>query len=336
MTLSQRKANLMIKKSIQFKLFCGLGFVLAVAVANGLYSWMTVRNIHRELTNEIASSAARMDDARQITLGIAEMRGARRGVVLFSLQHHDDLLAQARSTFAAKVEEMRNTAARMDAGDLDPQERAEVSAIRPALEQWSKNFDRFSELSVTGHAQEADQIAREGTTPLMEALQKSAGELGRLSRLRQEAAARNVEASIDRTQAVDLILTCLLLLAGAGGLAVLAGMIKTMKRIAQAVMSGAGQVTNAASQLSEASASLAQGSSEQAASLEETSASMEEIRSMVRRNTENSQSSADIVVATGAKFEEANHALEEMERAMDEIAGSSKKISKIIKMICSN
>jgi methyl-accepting chemotaxis protein/methyl-accepting chemotaxis protein-1 (serine sensor receptor) len=285
------------------------------------------------LQGEFAGSVALLDEARQITTGIADMRSATRGVILFSLQHQDDLLAASRSSFASTAEAMRKAVTQMEAAGLGAEERAAVTPIRPALEQWVVNFQQFTELCAAGRAEEANRIARESTTPLMDALQKSARELHRLSGLHQESATRSANAAIERTELVDGLLTSLVLLAGVWSLLVVVGMVKDLKRIAHAVMGGAGQVTRAASQLSEASASLAQGSSEQAASLEETSASMEEIRSTVRSNAENSDASVAAVNTAGSMFVEANEALEVMETAIDEIGGSSNKISKIIKAI---
>ncbi|WP_213806148.1 methyl-accepting chemotaxis protein [Granulicella sp. dw_53] len=95
----------------------------------------------------------------------------------------------------------------------------------------------------------------------------------------------------------------------------------------------AAQIASAASQVEGSSQSMAQGSSEQAATIEETSAVSSEINSMAQRNTENSRTTADIVTASQARFEQTNESLQQMVVAMDDIASSSQKISKIIKVI---
>jgi methyl-accepting chemotaxis protein len=107
----------------------------------------------------------------------------------------------------------------------------------------------------------------------------------------------------------------------------------TLRRIASELAEGAEQTASAASQVSSSSQSLAQGSSEQAASLEETSASSEEISSMARKNSENSQSAAELVTRSKEKFNETNRSLEQMVTAMTDINSQSDKISKIIKVI---
>jgi methyl-accepting chemotaxis protein len=81
------------------------------------------------------------------------------------------------------------------------------------------------------------------------------------------------------------------------------------------------------------SQTLAQGASEQAASLEETSASSEEITAMTRKNAENSAIAATLMADVDHRVTEGNQTLEQMMQSMQEITGSSDKISKIIKVI---
>jgi methyl-accepting chemotaxis protein len=95
----------------------------------------------------------------------------------------------------------------------------------------------------------------------------------------------------------------------------------------------AGQVASAAAQIASSSQSLAHGSSEQAASLEETSSSSEEINSVARENTENTRAAADLVGHVQRRFAETNLSLDGTVAAMQELNGSSEKISKIIKVI---
>ena len=96
---------------------------------------------------------------------------------------------------------------------------------------------------------------------------------------------------------------------------------------------GAEQITSASLQVASSSQTLAQGASEQAASLEETCVASEEITSMTRKNAENSQSAAAVMAEVDQRVAEGNRTLEEMVQSMQEITGSSDKISKIIKVI---
>ena len=124
-----------------------------------------------------------------------------------------------------------------------------------------------------------------------------------------------------------------LLIAAVVGSFVVRSITSGMHDLVQEIAQGAEQVSSAATQISTASQSLAGGTSQQAASLEETSASTEEINSMARRNSENSNSAADLVKQSEQRFSDTNRSLQEMVLAMGEINASSDKISKIIKVI---
>jgi methyl-accepting chemotaxis protein/methyl-accepting chemotaxis protein-1 (serine sensor receptor) len=108
---------------------------------------------------------------------------------------------------------------------------------------------------------------------------------------------------------------------------------RTLRQTVSELLEGAGQVASASAQVASSSQALAQGSSEQAASLEETSASSEEITSMTRKNAENSATAATLMTDVDHRVTEGNQTLEQMVQSMQEITGSSDKISKIIKVI---
>jgi len=108
---------------------------------------------------------------------------------------------------------------------------------------------------------------------------------------------------------------------------------RTLRQAVSELLEGAGQVASASAQVASSSQALAQGSSEQAASLQETSASSEEITSMTRKNAENSATAAALMTDVDRRVTEGNQTLEEMMQSMQEITGSSDKISKIIKVI---
>ena len=96
-----------------------------------------------------------LDQARQIAVGIANMRTAMRGVSLVSMTHAPGPFATARSTFDATAEEMRKTFQQMEASKLSPEEQGAVNTMRSALDQWVENFRDFAEMSAAGHPEEA-------------------------------------------------------------------------------------------------------------------------------------------------------------------------------------
>jgi methyl-accepting chemotaxis protein len=323
----------MRQTSIRTKLFVCFGLVVVAAMAAAGYSLSTIRHINRDMQEEIIGSAARLDLSRQISAGLANMRSAMRGVTLFSLTHSTAPLAKARSSFDNTAAEMCNTIRQTEASKLTSEDQAAINAIKSALGQWVDTFPKFADLCTAGQAEQANEMALKQMTPLMDTLQKNAKAFGQANSARRDAGIAATQAGIQRNQFVMLVISALVLLAGAGGFFAVTGLAKTLKHISDTVAEGAHQVAQVAAQVSSSSQTLAQGTSENAGSLEETSAATEQISSMARRNTENSQNAVSIVAHSVEKFAETNLALDGMVLAMGEINGSSQKISKIIKVI---
>ena len=319
--------------SMRTKLFACFGLVALLGTVAAIYSLITLRHLRNQLREEIVESAARLDQARQIAFGVANMRTAMRGVSLFAVTHDTGPFAKARAAFADASVEMRRTLDQMEASKLDAEESGAVRAIRSALDQWIRFFPEFADMSAAGHAIEVSATALKTMTPIMDTLQRNIAAFGKSNSARRDAAVQAVEASIFMNQMVALGLTVLVLLAGAGGVVAVAGLARTLKAVTETVAGGAQRVAEAAVQVSSSSEVLARDSSTNAASLEEASASAEEIRAMARRNAENSRSAVGIVTRSVENFSATTRALDDMVDAMNGIHGSSQKISKIIKVI---
>ncbi|MGR3309896.1 MAG: methyl-accepting chemotaxis protein [Candidatus Brocadiales bacterium] len=92
-------------------------------------------------------------------------------------------------------------------------------------------------------------------------------------------------------------------------------------------------VAAASEQLSASSQGLSQGTTEQAASVEETTSSMEEMSSMTKQNSDNAGEAAQLASLCNTSAEEGAQSMFEMNKAMNEIDQSSKKIGDIIRTI---
>jgi methyl-accepting chemotaxis protein len=323
--------------NIQTKLLGCFGIVFAMGAANAVHTSIAVRGIRNQLADEISTSAKLLDESRQITLGIANMRSAMRGITLFSLQKNPAQFVKARSSFESSAEEIRKTLdsmkAWMKAGNLTAEDQAAVTTMSSGLDQWVGNFRRFSELCASGRAVEANEFVLKTTSPIMDVLQKSTAELGRVSALRQSNGIQAAKLAAERTEFVNLVLGLVVLIAIGAVWLIVTSLVKTLKGITWSLLSSAKELAGTSAHVSSASASLAQGASEQAASIEETSASSEEINSMARRNSENARGAADLVTQSQQKFVQTMQSLDQMVQAMGEINTQSGKISKIIKVI---
>jgi len=321
------------KTSFQTRLFACFGFILLFAIGASVYSVYTLRDLRAQLKDEIEASSVRLDQSRQIAIGLANMRVAMRGISLFAMMQQAGPLAAAQKAFDTSSQQMQAVVQEMSAGATTDADRAAIEAIRSGQDQWMRGMVDFVALSTSGRGAEASQNALRTLTPAIDAIQKNAAEYGRASRARHDAAMASVEASMQLGSTITVVLTLLLVMGAAAAFVVVTRLVRTLKGITRHVASNAEQVASAASQISAASQSLAQGSSDQAASLEETSASTEEISATARRNKDNTQAAAGLVEQSGVRFEEANRSLDLMVRSIGEINASSDKISRIIKVI---
>ncbi len=96
---------------------------------------------------------------------------------------------------------------------------------------------------------------------------------------------------------------------------------------------GAGFVASASSQVSASSHCLAEGASEHAACLEQTSSAIEEMASMTKQNADNSQQANEMMHQTIGVANEAELAMKDLTKSMDEISQASNETAKIIKTI---
>jgi hypothetical protein len=143
-----------------------------------------------------------------------------------------------------------------------------------------------------------------------------------------------VNASTNRQAWMGGALFLLAILIAGGSLYIMEKQVSApLRDLAHRLADGAQKVEQSAGQVSTSSQSLFQDCSQQVATLEETAASSEEIRSMAQTSTQNCSTTANLVSMSQNKFILTNQSLQELTKAMDEINGSSTKISKVIKLI---
>ena len=117
------------------------------------------------------------------------------------------------------------------------------------------------------------------------------------------------------------------------GLMISGGINRVLRRLADALGNGAGQVTAASGQVSSASQQLAQGASEQASSLEESSAALEEMASMTRQNADNAGKADSLMGESKKVVGEGARAVDQAAAAIAKIKQSAGETAKIIKTI---
>ncbi len=216
---------------------------------------------------------------------------------------------------------------------FNDEERVINQKIDPVLARYYELWEKVAALSRAGKRQEAYRQYAAGNaifTELRDAI-RAETDYNRSNGAKYSAEAAAIGARVKWLTWLVLLLSISL---GSGALFLF---VRSLNHVLRQTLSelteGAGQVTSASAQVASSSQALAQGASEQAASLEETSASSEEITAMTRKNAENSATAATLMTDVDHRVTEGNQTLEEMMHSMQEITGSSDKISKIIKVI---
>jgi len=319
--------------SVRTRLLACFSLVALAATGAAVYSLATIRDLQKKTESEIVGSGSRLDVARQITIGVTNMRMAMRGVSIFALTHKSPMVEKSRAIFESGAADVRKLIQQMEASDLTEQDRAALGAIRTAVDQWAEAFRSFAQMSADGQPEEASDYALKNITPLMDTLQKNTAAFGQANSVRRDTAIAAAAAAVERNRLIAVVLIALALVITAGGFVVVLGLARTLKGVSESLAAGADQVAHAAAQVSSSGQALAQGASKSAATLQETFASAQEINSMAMRNAESSRNAAGLVERSAAKFTQTNQALEEMVVAMGEINASGQKISKIIKVI---
>jgi len=318
---------------VRTKLFLTFGLVLLVAVGASAYSAFTIRHLRNMIREEIVPSASRLDDTRQITIALAYQRIAMRGISIFASLHNTEQTQNSRDLFKKSGADVHDVLERLRLSANDAQDQTLINAIRTGLDQWSEYFGKFADLTISGQVQEANTYATKNITPIMDVLQKSLSELGKVNRARQDAAVLAAESGAQLGQWLILLLTIVVGLSGAGAFWVLAQLTKTLNGIAESLAESAQQVNRSSEHMAQSSQTLAESMTEQAASVEETSASTQEVATMTKQARTDSGAAAETTATTMRKVEETTRLMEGTVASMESISGSSKKISQIISVI---
>jgi methyl-accepting chemotaxis protein/methyl-accepting chemotaxis protein-1 (serine sensor receptor) len=312
-----------------------LSFGAMAVLAGGLgfgYRW-SVNRLSTELSTAANQTARKTELVGIIQNSVLEMRAGQRGVILFSMLKDAPKVRMATDSFAHGV-----TTIQASIGEIRPmlvtdRARQSVGVIEEQLNQWLPLHRQISESSAAQRFDAAMIAAMDLTVQMANRMQAEAEDVGVAQRGLLAAAAQQAEAITDRSRWIAGALLSLTAVMGGFVLYAIRGLSRILRGLARELRDGAQQVASAASQVSASSQSLAQGASEQASSLEETSASTEEIESMASKNGDHSRAAADMVLHSQGRFVEAGHALEQMVDSMQQLKGSSDKISKIIKVI---
>ncbi len=319
--------------TIQKKLYMATGTLaltgLLLAGSGVAFVWQ----LGQRLETATSRTAVKLDLIGSARARYWEALAALRGVFLFRHLNDGESLESSARQAAASLKRLREQVEEIRPLLVSAEGRKQLASVEAAAVELQGLAEQYVILCREGR----DEEFRNSVAPrVRECMGRAEAGLEALKvQQRQFLKADQQEAAELRSlsRMVSLLLSGLLL---GISLFAIAAVRQVSRKLADAVAElseGAAQVASAASQVSASSQSLAQGASEQAAALQQTSAAGEEVHALSRRTGEHSRSAAEVVIASEAKFAEANQALDAAVRAMAEIDSQSERISRIIRTI---
>jgi methyl-accepting chemotaxis protein len=304
--------------------------LIGLTIALGVVTLLGLNGFQKSVTSLSEDSLAGVSACSKMEASFLELRGDTwRHVAADDPKdkaHMDQEVQRLQGDVASEMKEVQ-------AAIFTDEEREINSKIDPALKGYFGLWDKAAALSRDGKNEEAYKAFIDGATLFTIARDaiRAETEYNRSNGTKYAAEAAATGARVKWLTCLVLLLSVTL---GSGALFFFVRSLNhALRQAVTELTEGAGQVASASAQVASSSQALAQGSSEQAASLEETSASSVEITSMTQKNAENSATAANLMTDVDHRVTEGNRTLQEMVQSMQEITGSSDKISKIIKVI---
>jgi methyl-accepting chemotaxis protein/methyl-accepting chemotaxis protein-1 (serine sensor receptor) len=307
--------------------------MIAASALVGGAGWWYVRELGSGIDKAYNVSVRQSNLTGDLRAQVFTFRLQERGMLLFSNIKDDGQVGRCRDAFDKAM-----TAALELTGTIRPLIRTDhgrelMDRTRAGIEEYRSLQLQVRAILASGQLQQAVEFDSKNLVPAGARIVAALDDFIKTRNIVDEQ--QIVEANSSRHTAGIMLILGLLCCAGLG-----AGVGYVMRRAtgklqktASELGQAARQLAGAAAQVSSVSTALAQGASEQASSLQETSSSSTEVNTMAGRNTQLSQSAAELVDQSQVRFGEASQSLDQTVAAMGEIHAQSGKISKIIKAI---
>lgn len=212
--------------------------------------------------------------------------------------------------------------------------KEDLSKFKSVYTQWWTNSHEIRNHIRAGNDERAAKISTVDNRDLrLNGEQIIDGTVDRNEQKMQEEV-RHLEEQYKDARFMMILVTILSMLIG-GSIAswVLYKLSISINSVMGDLSSASQQVASASDQIATAATELSEASTEQAASLEESVATIEELSSMVKINSENAATAAQLSGETSNLAKRGEGEMKSLAESMTEIANDSKKITEIITVI---
>jgi len=211
--------------------------------------------------------------------------------------------------------------------------RSALRTIQNAIGEWSEIFGHYLEFAAKGDFDSAHALITDRMDPLTQVVSQATKQLGDEQEARRASFKLSAGTNIRRSKWTNGALIVFSLLCGIAVALSIRQIKRLLKQVAGVLTEEAGRIAEDAEQVRQASLTLGQGASDQAASIEQTSASSEEVNRTARENAERSAKTSQCIKDVSGEMAETTGVLEQTRSAMSGISESSRRISKILKVI---
>jgi methyl-accepting chemotaxis protein len=321
------------RMKLSTKLIGSVAAILALAVILGTCSAFWITSLGRTMNYTVNVVGKRRRVAFDIYSAALRMQSLDRAIMLKSIMQQAAGAEEYKRDYRDVVTGVHKAVADYQPLIEDEGTRQSFEKVRVGLDQLTQAHDDLVHFMDKQQFDQVQKTADEKVMPRAEAVTAQAHQLVDLDVSRMQAASDDANSKATTGQWMAVLFTLICLSVGGVIIMVVRRITSTLRTLAFTMSDGAGQVASAAGQVATVSQALAQASSEQAASLEETSASGVSLASMTKKNVQHTQRASESVLETDRQLKVANETLEKMVGSMQEINGSSKKISRIIRVI---
>jgi methyl-accepting chemotaxis protein/methyl-accepting chemotaxis protein-1 (serine sensor receptor) len=309
----------------------GAAGVLLIAMGTG--ASIVMRSLDKELDRAVNSTGKSVERIGALATALTEMEAGEAGFILFSS------LSDAAQTDANK-QKFKAGASKAETAiaDLRPllQGTAQLTTldnVQKGHSTLARDFDQMVRYCASDQCASALEMHTKTAVPLAAELSRQTGLLTQAQRELLATTSAQALASSAWSSRLIYVLFALCAVLGVVIQLVLRSINRVLHGYSERLGASAEKVLGAAGQVSTTSRQLAQDTSTQAASLEETSATTEEIAAMTKQSASATETAVKQVLDSERRVGEANQTLQTMQLSMREIAASSEKVSKIIKVI---
>lgn len=315
------------------KLTMGFSAVLLLAAGLAVAALYSVGQLSGALETATQKTAKKIFFCTALEGQLFRLRSCQRGVMLFSLDNLPDKAQSNKQEFERRASDVETIFGQIKPLLTLEKGRQDLAALESEFPKFKGYFEQVASRAMAGDSKGALEMYTNYSAKSLDSLEAIArGMVERQGVLMEQSSLDGTKASSQAHWMAYILLLAALAIAPFILIMVMR-ITRELRTVAAGLADGAEQITSASSQVASSSQTLAQGASQQASSLEETASASEEITSMTRKNAENSQSAAVVMAEVDQRVAEGNRTLGEMVHSMQEITGSSDKISKIIKVI---